>query len=219
MPQSGLLPRWVAVALLLVAVAAPVAPAAAGVIGGQVKSLLAKASDRALDKLAVPGTFIADETVKIVMPGGAQQTSELAKLADQAGLTNALVQSMNTAAELVATEAKPIFRSAIDRMTIKGSIDIVGHDEAATRYLRKAAGRELHARLRPLVMVALDRSGAFSEMDKIARTLSLTTATGLSRDGLTDSVTDQALDGMFKYIANEEQALREDPIGAVFKGL
>jgi len=67
-------------------------------------------------------------------------------------------------------------------------------------------------------MVALDSTGAFSQMGKVAATASLPRAAGLSREGLTDSVTDQALDGMFKYIADEEEALREDPISAVFKG-
>ena len=218
MLHLGLMSRWLAGAVVALCIAVP-APAAAGMIGGQVRSLLAKASDRALDRLAEPGTFIADPLVSIHMPGGAKQVSELAKLADQAGLTASLVRSMNTAAELAAAQAKPIFRGAIERMTIRDSLDIVSHDEGATSYLRKAARPQLRARLRPLVMVALDRTGAFSEMGKIVRTLSLTSAGGLSREGLTDSVTDQALDGIFKYIADEEQALREDPIGAVFKGL
>src|SRR5882724_6125510 len=118
MPQSESLPRWLAVALVIAAIVSPAAPAVAGVIGGQVKSLLGKASDRALDKLAEPGSFMADRAVRIGLPDKVKQASELVRLADQAGLTDELVQSLNTAAELAAAQAKPIFRAAIARMTI-----------------------------------------------------------------------------------------------------
>ena len=217
MAPSASIPRWLWGAVVALFLALP-PPAVAGVIGGQVRSLLGKASDKALARLAEPGAFMADDKVRIAMPGGVAQRSELVRLADQAGLTNSLVQSMNTAAELAAAQARPLFRDAIEQMAIRNSLDIVGEDEAATRYLRKYAYGEIRARLRPLVMVALDSTGAFSQMGKVAATASLPRAAGLSREGLTDSVTDQALDGMFKYIADEEEALREDPISAVFKG-
>src|SRR5437868_4156274 len=88
--------------------------------------------------------------------------------------------AIRTRAALAAAQAKPIFRSAIEDMTVRGSFDILGEDEAATRYLRKYAYGEIRARLRPLVRIALDRVGAFSRMGQLARSASLPAAAGVS---------------------------------------
>lgn len=190
-------------------------PAAAGGIGSPLKGVLGRASDNALDKLAKPGAFMADEAVRIAMPGPLKEASALVKLADQAGLTNGLTQSLNNAAGLAAAQAKPIFRTAINRLTLKDSVKIVSRDDGATRYLKKSAGTELRTKIRPLILNALEKTGAFSQLGKLGAATSLLAGSGISRDGLTDSVTDQALAGIFKYIGNEEASLREDPMGAV----
>ena len=48
--------------------------------------------------------------------------------------------------------------------------------------------------------------------------ITLMASAGLTRDGLTRSVTEQALKGIFHYMANEEAALRRNP-GRLLKGI
>lgn len=218
MTNHGFIGRlWVAV--VIGSCLATTAPAAAGGIGSPIKTVLGRASDNALDKLAKPGAFMADEAVRIAMPGPLKEASGLVKLADEAGLTNGLTQSLNNAAGLAAAQAKPIFRAAINRLTWQDSVKIVSREDGATRYLKKSAGTELRAKIRPLILTALDKTGAFSQLGKLGAATGVLAGRGISRDGLTDSVTDQALAGIFKYIGNEEASLREDPLGALFKGL
>ena len=78
-----------------------------------------------------------------------------------------------------------------------------------------SAGTGLRTKIRPLILSALEKTGAFSQLGKLGSTAGLLAGAGISREGLTDSVTDQALAGIFKYIGNEEAALREDPMSAV----
>jgi len=89
--------------------------------------------------------------------------------------------------------------------------------------------------LRPIIADALDKTGAVSK-------LAMLRASGLldrpaqdaaaapvdrpkrplaelpsSRDGLIDTVTDQAMRGIFKYIGRQEDKIRDDPTELAFK--
>ncbi len=189
-------------------------PATAQGIGAPVKNILDDASDSALDKLSAPGAFYADEAVRILLPGPLKKASGVLKYTDKAGLTGNLTKSLNDAAGLAAKEAKPIFRTAINDMTLKDGVGVVSKNDGATRYLQESASSDLKTKVRPLIADALGKVGAFNQLDKLGGASSLVSGAGLSRDGLTDSVTDQALKGIFKYIGTEEAKLRANPLSA-----
>lgn len=205
-----------AVPLLPVSVAAP--QAFAQNIGAPVTGVLANASDRALDKLAKPGTFYNDENIRVLLPGSLQKASGLMKMTDKAGLTRNLTKSINDAAGLAAKEAKPIFRNSIENMTLKDAGAIASKNDGGTRYLQESASPELKTKIRPLVKTALGQAGAFDQMDKLGKSPLLASA-GLSQDSLIDSVTDQTLSGIFKYMGTEEANLRANPLAAGQKAL
>lgn len=205
-----------------------VTPAAAKV-DTQLADLLGRASDASLDKLGQPGAFYADPAVRIALPllgkatGGLGGTllSVLDK-GQQLGLTDNLVRKLNDAAGAAAREAKPIFRSAIGRLSLVDVPGIATRRDGATQYLRGTAGTDLGLKLRPLVDKGLAGVGALRELDRLSARSSLLSAAGLSRDWLGASVTDQALNGIFLYIGAEEGRLRDNPAGAlggVLKGL
>ena len=214
--------RGLCTAIILSASLAGATPAAAEGLGGSVTNLLGNASDQALDKLAQPGAFYADEAIRILLPGPLKKASKLLKYTDKAGLTSGLSTKLNDAAGLAAKEAKPIFRAAIDKMSLKDGVNIVTKDNGASAYLRESSGTELRDKMRPLVASALGNVGAFNQLDRLGSSSTLLSNVGVSRDGLTDSVTDQALDGIFKYIGAEEAKLRANPLGvgkSLLKGL
>lgn len=190
------------------------------------KGLLANASDGALDKLSQPGAFYKDEAVRILLPGPLKKATNLLRYTDQAGLTKDITRSLNDAAGQAALAAKPVFRSAIDKLTLTDGVGIVtGGGTSATEYLRKSSGDELALQIRPLVEKALGDTGAFRQVDRLGSLSSLATLGGadLSHEGLTKSVTDQAMNGIFKYIGSEETKFRANPLGSkgadVLKGL
>jgi Protein of unknown function (DUF4197) len=191
-------------------------PLQAGLLdGSSLKSMLGNASDKALDKLAKPGAFYADTAVRVLLPGTTGKfASKLMKAGDKLGLTTKLTKSLNDAASLAALEAKPVFRSAVNGMTLNDVPGIVAKSDGGTKYLQKSAGSELYTKVRPLIMTALNRVGAYSQLAKLNKTAgSLMGMTKLNDEGLTNSVTEQALKGIYTYMGKEEGGLRSSVFG------
>lgn len=186
---------------------------------GGVKGLISGASDGALDKLAQPGAFYRDTAVRILLPGaGGKLASKLFGVGDKLGLTTNLTKSLNDAGGQAAGEAKPIFRAAIDNLRWSDAPALVSKKDGATRYLQTSAGGVLFTKVSPLIGSALENVGAYRQLDQLAKGNSLMASAGLTRDGLTKSVTEQALKGIFHYMAGEEAALRQNPAG-LLKGV
>ncbi|MCC6829373.1 MAG: DUF4197 domain-containing protein [Novosphingobium sp.] len=204
----------------------PGGPARAANLGATLTGLLGRASDSALDQLSQPGAFYNDPAVRIALPlvgrsaGGALDS--LLNVGQQFGLTNNITRKLNDAAGLAARAAKPVFRTAISRLTLADVPGIATQADGATQYLQRSAGAELKDKLRPLVDAALLQVGAYRQVDRLARTSSLIRAAGITREKLGDSVSTQALGGIFRYIGAEEGKLRADPLGSadgLLKGL
>ena len=177
-----------------------------------VKGLIAGASDGALDRLSQPGAFYADTAVRILLPGAnGKLASNLFGMGDRLGLTTNLTKSLNDAGGKAAGEAKPVFRAAIDNLRWTDAPALVTKNDGATRYLQTSAGDVLFGKVSPLIGSALENVGAFRQLDQLSRGNQLMASAGLTRDGLTRSVTEQALKGIFHYMAGEEADLRHNP--------
>lgn len=204
-------------------------PLRAAGLGGTLADLLGRASDTSLDKLGQPGAFYNDPAIRIALPllgrsaGGIGGTLlGVLDKGQQLGLTDNVVRKLNDAAGYAAKEAKPIFRDAIGKLSLSDVPDLATKRDGATQYLRSSAGADLKLKLRPLVDKGLNSVGAFRQVDRLASKLPMLRAAGITRDGLGNSVTDQALNGIFSYISGEESRLRDNPVGAVgglLKGL
>ena len=91
------------------------------------------------------------------------------KYAKKAGLTGEIDGSLNHAAEQAASAAKPIFRSAIEKLTMRDALGVAGGgDMGATDYLRKNTGTEFAAKLGPLVRDVLQKSGVFKQTSQLS---------------------------------------------------
>jgi hypothetical protein len=191
-------------------------PAAAQFSGDGLKNVLGNASDAALDKLSKPGAFSADDAIRIALPGQSKGVGDLLKLADRAGVTNDIGGSLNRAAEQAAAQAKPIFRNAIDRLSLKDTVGIAtGGNTAATDYLRKSSSSEILAKLTPLVKAALAQSGVLRQTSQLS-------SLGLTEEKLTGYVAQKTSDGIFTYVGREETQMRQNPVEsgrAILKGL
>jgi Protein of unknown function (DUF4197) len=199
------------VALLTMGLASPLE---AALSAGSLRTTLGGASDKALDKLALPDGFYRDLAVRILLPGSTGKlASKLMKSGDKLGLTSKLTKSLNDAASLAAGEAKPIFRKSIDGLQLTDLPGIALKNDGATQFLRSTAGSDLEARIRPLMVSALGKMGAFTQLAKLGNTASLLGLKGLTQDGLSDSVTKQAMNGIFSYMGKEEAGLRGNVLG------
>lgn len=166
--------------------------------------ILGKASDRALDKLAKPGAFAADDAIRIGLPGPAKGLGGLLSMAGASGAGGDIAAGLNTAAGQAASAAKPIFRAAIDKMTVKDAAGL-GGKTGATDYLRKSAGGAIKDELRPLIHSALEKTGVMAQASQLA-------SLGISPDVLTDYVAQKTAEGIFTYMGREEEHIRANPM-------
>ena len=200
-------------------------PTAANAQFGQLglSSILGKATDNALDKLAQPGAFFNDEDVRIGLPiVGKSSGGLLGSIlggASKLGVLDGVTRKINDAAGIAAGEAKPIFRSAIDDLSFDDAPGIIKENDGGTQYLRSSSNDALHAKLEPLIDSALESLGVYSTFDGLAEQHSFIRSAGLNRESINRSVTDQGLDGIFSYVGKEEIAFRKDPVGNVTKSL
>ncbi|MEM6584686.1 MAG: DUF4197 domain-containing protein [Pseudomonadota bacterium] len=194
-----------------------------GLGGLGLSSILGKATDSALDKLAQPGAFYDDEDIRVGLPiVGNSSGGLLGSIlggASRLGVLDGVTRKINDAAGIAAGEAKPIFREAIDNLSFSDAPDIIKQDDGGTQYLRSSSNDVLHAKLQPLVDSALESLGVYSTFDSLAQKHSFIRRAGLNRESINTSVTDQGLDGIFSYVGNEEREFRKDPIGGVTKSL
>lgn len=191
-----------------------------GILG--LGDILGPASDRALDQLAQPDAFWNDEDIRIGLPmlGSRSRRSSgllgrLTGAAQDLGVTDGLVRTLNDAAGAAAGEAKPIFRAAIDNLQVSDVPGILREDTGATQYLRRSSNDHLHTRLMPLVDEALSTLGAYDLLESLTGNHSWLAALGISRANLNETVTDQGLDGIFTYIGREERDVRRNPLDAL----
>ena len=101
----------------------------------------------------------------------------------------------------------------IDPLTI-----LIGTNDAVTTYFKNATRTNLFARFRPLVQKATDKTGATSSYKNMMGKINSTKLGGALAElfnqdtfDLDSYVTDKALDGLFKMVADEEKRIRQNP--------
>ncbi len=208
---------WISITILALATGLSLAPAAqAQGSGDALKGLLGNASDAALDRLSRPGAFSSDDAIRIGLPGQIGKFGDVLKFSDRLGATNDLSSQLNHAAETAAAEAKPIFRAAIDRVTMRDAIGIGTHgNTAATDFLKRTSGNDIVNKITPIVKSALSRAGALKQSAALE-------SLGMNQDRLTSYVSQKTADGIFTYMGREEARMRNDPTTAgkaMLKGL
>lgn len=109
-------------------------------------------------------------------------------------------------------KAKELVLNAIESMTLDGAKAIYnGPKDAATQYFRRVATPDLKATVAPVVDGALKDVGAVAAYDQlVGKYKSVPFVPDLKAD-LTGHATNLALEGLFKYLATEEAAIRDNP--------
>lgn len=199
-----------------------------GLSDGQAQSgiltALSLASRLATERLGQHDGFYGDPAVRIPLPRSIARVQGNLRAIGMSGPVDDLEVRMNRAAESAMPEARRIFVDTIQSITVYDAVSIVrGGDTAATDYLRGRSEGQLSELIRPLMADTLTASGAYRLVDSIephiggrggflGRVLGGRDMSGNLRDTLTDHATGRALDGVFHYVALEEQAIRRDPV-------
>ncbi len=181
---------------------------------GGLRAALSQGIDTAVKQLGANNGFLNDPRVTIPLPPALQKIDRALRLLGMGADADALKVAMNHAAEAAVAEAKPVFKRALQSMTIEDAKTIlVGGDDSATQYFRRATSAELASKFKPIIARQTARVQLASVYDRYAgKAAQLGLVTSQEAD-LNDYVTGRALDGLFSRIADQERAIRKDPLG------
>lgn len=177
------------------------------------KEALAKGSDTVVKQVGQANGFSADPAIKIPLPASLQKAREVAAKVGLEGSFDDLELRLNRAAEEAAPKARDLFIGAIRSMSVEDAKGILqGPDNAATEFFRAKTGDSLQAQMRPIVDQALAKVGAVSSFNQLlSKYNAIPFAPKVDAD-LTGHVVEEGSDGIFYYLAEEEKAIRENPL-------
>ncbi|WP_434153699.1 DUF4197 domain-containing protein [Pseudomonas sp. JZ134] len=179
------------------------------------KDALTQGAQIAVQQLGKPGGFTNNPEVRIELPGKLGKASTLLKQFGMGAQVEQLETSMNQAAEAAVPKAQALLIDAVKRMTVQDAKGILtGGDNAATQYLDRSSRDQLRAQLMPIIKQATDKVGLAQQYNALAGKAAAFGAVDAKSANVESYVTDQALNGLFTVIADQERALRENPAAA-----
>ncbi len=188
-------------------------PLSSSDIARGLKEALSKGSTAVVSQLGKRNGFAADSNIHIPLPNSLQKARDAASKVGLEGSFDDLEERLNRAAEQATPKAKALFLGAIQKMSIDDAKNILqGPDNAATQYFRDKTGVSLKQSMRPLIDKALSEVGAVTAFNTLLdRYNQIPFAPRIDAD-LTGHVVDKGSDGIFYYLAEEEKAIRTDPL-------
>lgn len=184
-----------------------------GDVTAGLKEALSVAGGLATKRLSVLNGYMGDSAVRITLPGALGQAHKRLSPFGMAGPLDDLQRRVNRAAETVAPAAGKMVADAVKSMTFDDAMKILrGGDSAATTLLRRTTEVSLRQALHPQFMQALQSAGALSALDGAVAKYGAGILKTDTKTWLAEEATTGALNGLFYYVAREEQAIRRDPV-------
>jgi hypothetical protein len=181
-------------------------------IGRGLKEALTQGIGKGADFLAQKDGYYKS-AYKILLPAEAQQvTSRLKVIPGFEKLEEQLLEKINRGAEDAASEAKPIFVSAIRGLTFQDATNILmGEKNAATSFLNRTTNQQLYDKFNPKIVSSLDKVGARELWKKAADAYNkIPLVSKKVNNDLDDYITREALKGLFSKVEEEERNIRSN---------
>jgi hypothetical protein len=184
-----------------------------GDVASGLKEALTVASDLAGKRLSAKDGFFGDPAVRLPLAGVLGDAQKRLQPFGMSGPLDDLQLKVNRAAEAATPTAKKLVVDAVKSMTFEDAMGVLrGGDTAATDFLRKKTETGLRKAFRPYFDDALKTSGALAAVDGAVAKYGAGLVKTDAKTWLADNATTGALNGLFYYVAREEQAIRRDPV-------
>jgi len=183
--------------------------------GGGLKEALTQGAGKAVDLLGRSDGFLNNKKVKIPLPGGMDKAEKLMRGLGMGKQADELITAMNRAAEAAVPEAKALLVNAVNEMSVEDAKGILtGGNDAGTQYFKRKTAGPLGEKFKPIVAKAIEKVKLKDTYEKFAKKGAKFGLVKEEDTQLESYVTEKALDGLFLMIAEEERAIRENPVGA-----
>lgn len=206
--------------LLLAASGAPVAAQkirdiAPAETSAALKAALEKGVHYAVNQLGRADGFLGNEKVRIPLPGLLEDAARLLRKTGQRDRVDALVLSMNRAAEAAVPLARDLLVSAVRGLTVQDAARIVtGGETSVTDFFAGRTRTALTAELLPVVSRATEKAELAARYNRVVEKVVNFGLLSKQETRLEDYVTAKTLDGIYYMIGEQEKVIRRDPLAA-----
>jgi hypothetical protein len=186
-----------------------------GDASGGLKDALTQGAKVAVEQLGKPGGFSNNPDVRIELPGNLGKAAKTMKMMGMGAQVDQLEASMNKAAEAAVPQAQALLVDSVKKMTVQDAKGILnGPQDSATQYLNKTSREQIRAQFLPIVKKATDQVGLAKQYNSFAGQAASFGVIDAKSANIENYVTEQALDGLFEMIAEQEASIRQNPAGA-----
>jgi hypothetical protein len=183
-------------------------------VSAGLKKALDQGINLAVGKLGVTDGFLKNPQVKIDLPPKLSKAESMMRMLGVGDQLDQLVTSMNRAAEAAVPESKVLLKQALKQMSLEDAKRILtGKEDAATQYFKQATYTPLKAKFAPIIGRATEKVKLGQTYDTLAKKAVALGVLNPEDATLQSYVTDKTLDGLFLMMAEEERAIRKDPLG------
>ena len=180
-------------------------------ISGGLKEALNNGISKQVTKLTATDGFYRNELVKILLPEELRKVDSGLRKIGLGNLADEGLRAINRTAEDAVKTATPIFVNAITGMTFNDAKNILmGSENAATSYLQNSTSSALYSQFNPVIKNSFAKVGADKIWTNIITKYNSIPFVNKVNPDLTDYVTNQAMNGVFKMISVEEKNIRTD---------
>ncbi len=181
---------------------------------GALRQALTQGASAAVAALGKTDGFLGNPKVKIPLPESLRKVEGLMRKLGMGKQADELIAAMNRAAEAAVPEGKALLVNAVKQMTVQDAKAILtGGDDAATQYFKRTTSGPLGEKFLPIVKKATARVKLAEKYNRFAERGAKLGLVDESQASIEQYVTQKALDGLYLMIAEEERAIRKDPVG------
>lgn len=178
-------------------------------IAAGLKEALNNGISKQVTKLTAVDGFYKNEAVKILLPEELRKVDSGLRKIGLSALADEGLKVLNRAAEDAVKESTPIFVDAVRNMTFMDAKTILmGGENSATTYLQNSTSTALYGKFNPVIKNSFNKVGADKVWASIITKYNSIPLVNKVNPDLTDYVTNQAMNGVFKMIAVEEKNIR-----------
>ena len=181
---------------------------------GGLKEALTQGIGKAIASLGATDGFLGNKDVKIPLPNSLKKIEKGMKFMGMGKQSDELILKMNRAAEAAVPEAKTLLIDSVKKMSLTDAKAILtGPQDAATQYFKKTTAAQMGEKFLPIVTKATANVQLADSYNKYAEMGSKFGVVKKEDANINQYVTKKALDGVYYMVAQEEAAIRKDPLG------
>jgi hypothetical protein len=179
-----------------------------------IKAALTQGAQVAVSQLGQSGGFLNDPQLRIPLPGYMGEAAKMMRRFGQGRYVDEVEQGINRAAELAVPMGKDVLLDAVQHMTVDDAKRILsGGEHSVTTFFMDKTRQPLTQRFLPVVTQATGQVGVVQQYNQLVGKASSFGVSSAALD-LNQYVTGKTLDGLYAVIAEQERAIRQNPLGS-----